>query len=84
LPASSPTVQSGIPNVFDSGGWIPTDSASGAGGTGGTGGAVTIEITDANGDGKHEVKVTAPENVTVSLDAKVGNEEIKGDFKVGK
>lgn len=94
LPASSiPTpsfpAQNGIPNVYDSLGWREAGSSTAGAAAAGTGEGLTIEITDSDGDGKHEVKVHVPEdqldsNVTVTVDAKVGNEEIKGEFKVGK
>jgi uncharacterized protein YukE len=83
--------QNGMPTVYESG-WIPQGgeqaATAGAGrSAGGAGGGLTVDITDSDHDGKYEVKVNVPESlldkdVKITVDAKVGDQEVKGSFDI--
>jgi hypothetical protein len=80
------TPQTGMPTVYQSG-WIPQVGSQGTPAGGGTGGGLTIDITDADRDGKYEVKLNVPESqlnkdLKISVDAKVGDQEVKGTFDI--
>jgi uncharacterized protein YukE len=89
-PTSGNLSQTGMPTVFQSG-WIPTGAAQGSSGTGAQSGSaasgITVDITDADHDGKYEVKLNVPESqlnkdTKITFDAKVGDQEIKGTFDI--
>lgn len=85
---SFPTVQTGIPSVYDSG-WRPAEPSPGTTETGGAGGSVTFKITDTNGDNKPEIEATVSgglldSNLTVNVDGEFGGEEFKTELKINK
>jgi hypothetical protein len=91
LPAAAQPGQAGIPTVYESG-WIPRGAGpatAGTGGQSGGGNGLTIDITDSNNDGKYEVRVNVPESqldrdLKIHVDAKVGDQVVKGDFDIDR
>jgi hypothetical protein len=82
--------QTGMPTVYQSG-WVPQGGAQGRTGTGGqaggAAGGLTIDITDSDHDGRYEVKVNVPESqlnkdIKIDIDAKVGDQVVKGSFDI--
>jgi hypothetical protein len=86
LPAAAPPGPTGIPTVYESG-WIPRGATPATSSPGG--GGLTIDIADSNNDGKYEVRVNVPESqldrdLKIHVDAKVGDQVVKGDFDIDR
>jgi hypothetical protein len=78
MPGNPP--QRGLPTVYESG-WIPRGASPG------TGNGLTIDVTDSDHDGRYEVRLNVPESqltkdLKINVAAKVGDQEIKGNFEI--
>jgi hypothetical protein len=77
LPGGAAAGSHGMPTVFESG-WVARAPAAPTN--------ITVSVGDFDGDGKNEIRVDVPqglkEDLKINVNAKVGNEEVRGTFDI--